>query len=332
MSSAKLVLARETEWMVPAALLTIGSAVFVLLEIPKYSGILPALLLLPMWMVAAAVMGAVLVLIKTAQMMIRGTDRPIGRWLRLASDERVLLAFVTFGMLLTGLNMIVFMCMKPLLNYLIPFWADPYLAAIDHAIFRTDPWRLLGFLNVGPLAIFYHRAWFALMIVTLLVVLTKPSSPEKSATLLTYFLLWSLFGPIVHTLLPAGGPVFYAQLGYGNRFGGLVMEQETQLAAHYLWRFYSTESFGGGAGISAMPSLHIATTAWMVIAVGQFARRWMLPMCAAAILIFLLSISLGWHYAIDGIVGAAGAYGLWKLCLALFSARSAAPQRVVQSL
>ena len=78
----------------------------------------------------------------------------------------------------------------------------------------------------------------------------------------------------------------------------------TREAAAYLWAIYSVQGFGGGAGISAMPSLHIATTAWIVMAIYIFARRWLAPVAGAAILIFLLSISLGWHYAVDGVVGA----------------------------
>jgi hypothetical protein len=57
----------------------------------------------------------------------------------------------------------------------------------------------------------------------------------------------------------------------------------------------------------------------MLLAVHRFARRWLVPMAAAGLLIFLLSISLGWHYAVDGIAGAAGAWGLWRMSLAAFS-------------
>ena len=60
-----------------------------------------------------------------------------------------------------------------------------------------------------------------------------------------------------------------------------------------------------------MPSLHIATTVWMVIAVASFARRWLVPMIGAATLIFLLSVSLGWHYAVDGVAGGGGAVVIW---------------------
>jgi hypothetical protein len=292
-------------------LLTLASAAFALVEIPDRSGIVPALLLLPMWMVAAGAMACVIVLIATVRMMLRGADHPVGYWLGFIVEHRARLLFVTVCMVLTGLNMITFMWIKPLLNYLVPFWADPYLASIDRAIFGIDPWRLFGWLNNYPMAIFYHRAWFALMILTLLTVLWRPASAEKSAVMLTYFVLWSIFGPAVHTLMPAAGPVFYARLGYGNAFSGLVSARETRQLADYLWRTYSGARFGPAAGISAMPSLHIATTVWMVIAVAIFERRWLVAMIPAAALIFVLSISLGWHYAIDGFVGGAGAVLIW---------------------
>jgi hypothetical protein len=55
-------------------------------------------------------------------------------------------------------------------------------------------------------------------------------------------------------------------------------------------------------------------------------------MTAAGLLIFLLSISLGWHYAVDGIAGAAGAWGLWRMSLAVFSVRLAAQQPAMRSV
>jgi hypothetical protein len=276
-------------------------------------------MLLPMWMVAAAAMGAVFILFRTAQMMIAGVERPIARWLTLISEQRRQLVFVIVGMLLAGLNMITFMWIKPLLNYLVPFWADPYLASMDYRIFHTEPWRSLSWLNNEFTSIFYHRAWFALIILLLLKVLSSPSSREKNAIMVTYFILWSLFGPIVHVLVPAAGPVFYERLGYGPGFAALQQPEETRQAADYLWRLYTGAKFGPASGISAMPSLHIATTTWFVMAAYLFARRWFWPVFGAAILIALLSVSLGWHYAIDGIVGGAGALLILLLSRRVFN-------------
>jgi PAP2 superfamily protein len=317
----------ELEWVIPGVLLTLASAAFALIEIPDYSGMVPALLMLPMWMLAAAGMTCVMLLIATFRMMLHNEERPIAHWIGFLVENRGRLLFVTACMILTGLNMITFMWIKPLLNYLVPFWADPYLASLDHAIFGTDPWRLLWWLNNHPMAILYHRAWFALMTLTLLRVLWCPASAEKSAVMLTYFILWSVFGPVGHSLLPAAGPIFYGRLGYGDAFSGLVSARETTQLADYLWRTYSGAKFGPAAGISAMPSLHIATTVWMVIAVAIFARRWLVPMIFAASLIFMLSVSLGWHYAVDGIAGGAGAVAIWYALSVLLDRISSSERR-----
>lgn len=63
-----------------------------------------------------------------------------------------------------------------------------------------------------------------------------------------------------------------------------------------------------------MPSLHIATVAWIYLVFrGQKPR--LAPIAALfGIYIFALSIALGWHYAIDGILGALGAIGCQWLC------------------
>lgn len=312
----------EASWLVPAIVLTLASGVFALAMLPDHSNVVPALGLLILWCVVAALIWAVCGRHGILSMLLARVENPIGhltRTLRAAWPKALL---ITFAMVLAGLNMVTFMWTKPLLNVLVSFWADPLLADIDHALFLGhDPWRFLSWLNSMPMAIFYHRGWFALMIITLLFVLSRPPSREKSAILLCYFLLWSVFGPVVHALLPAGGPIFYEQLGYGDRFAAIPLPEDMVKISDYLWMTYATGGFGAGSGISAMPSLHIATTAWMVLAIQLHAPRWTKAIAAVGLLIFLLSISLGWHYAVDGIVGSAGAVGLYWLCHRLLDRR-----------
>ena len=317
---------RERDWLVPSIALTLASGAFGIALIPDYSGILPAVGIVPLWMMAAAILGSFYGFFAMAAARV---ESPLGRARTYFTAEWRRPAFLAFCLLLAGINMTTFMWVKPLLNYLVPFWADPMLADTDRALFLgTDPWALLTWLNSTPMAIFYHRGWFALMILTLIVVVSARPSPEKSAAMLTYFVLWSIVGPAIHALLPAAGPVFYAQLGYGDRFADLQAVPETMEVATYLWTIYAGEGFGPGSGISAMPSLHIATTAWMIIAVGRFAPRWTVPMAVAGLLIFLLSISLGWHYALDGIVGGAAAWLCYRGLRAFFAGRLQREPRV----
>jgi membrane-associated phospholipid phosphatase len=79
-----------------------------------------------------------------------------------------------------------------------------------------------------------------------------------------------------------------------------------------LWRNYLT-GHGVVNGISAMPSMHVGTSvlfAMLGFASGKRWAGWLLAIFAA--LIFIGSIHLGWHYAIDGYAGAlVAAFGWW---------------------
>jgi hypothetical protein len=293
--------------------LTVALGACALVLMPNYSGVLPALLIMPLWLIVSAILAFVLGFARMAHARV---PSPVAHVVRSVRDDWRQLLGLAAGVTMAGLNMVAFMWAKPLLNRYVPFWADPWLAEFDRLLFLgQDPWRLLGWLNSMPMAIFYHRGWFALMIVTLLMVLSRPPSPQKSAIMLSYFLLWSVAGPLIHVLLPAAGPVFYERLGYGDTFAAIPLPEEMAVMSDYLWSVYTGAQFGPGSGISAMPSLHIATTVWMVLAFTMFARRWTWIVAAPGALIFLLSISLGWHYAVDGIVGGLAALGCYALCL-----------------
>jgi hypothetical protein len=316
----------ERGWLLPSLLLTFASGALALLIMPNYSGVLGALGLLPLWLFVSAALASVTAL---ARMILAGVQSPFAHISETVRTRWRWLLMIGVGITIAGLNMIAFMWMKPLLNWFVPFWADPMLARADRLLFLGhDPWVFLDWMNSIPAAIFYHRGWFAMMIITLLVVLSQPASARKSAVMMTYFLLWSVVGPVVHILMPAAGPVFYERLGYGDAFAGIRVPEEMTRMSDYLWNVYQGDQFGPGSGISAMPSLHIATTAWMIIAIYVLARRWTAPMAALGLLIFLLSISLGWHYAADGIVGGAFALGCYVLCLRFYEGRMKVPARV----
>ena len=316
----------ERSWLIPSAVLTTAMGATALAIMPDRSVVIPALKMLRLWLISSAVLAAIA---GFASMMRAGVTDPVAFIRRSLVKQWPQLLMMACGVALAGLNMIAFMWTKPLLNYFVPFWADPLLAAFDRALFLgRDPWTLFDWLNTMPMAIFYHRGWFGLMIVTLLFVLSRQASPQKSALMLTYFLLWSIVGPLIHILFPAAGPVFFAQLGYGNAFAAIPLPEEMVKMTGYLWDCYRGIRFGPGSGISAMPSLHIATTAWMVIAFRVLAPRWTWAIAAPGLLIFLLSISLGWHYAADGIVGAAAALACYKVALNYYASKPADAQQL----
>jgi len=299
----------ERQWIVPSVAITLLSGGAGISLIPDRSGLWPALAILPAWMCCAALIAAVYGFL---WMAVNGVERPVAEFRRIFIEHRRQVLAVAGVMLLAGLNMIAFMWVKPLLNYWMPFSADVWLANADNVLFLGhDPGRLLSAFAFPQAGLVYHPVWFALIILSLLIVATAPPSPEKSAAMLSYFALWSAVGPIIHSLLPAAGPVFYERLGLGDRFAAVDGGAETRQVADYLWNIYATRSFGAGAGISAMPSLHVTMAAWTVIVARTFAPRLTMPMAACALLIAILSVALGWHYAVDGIVGAGAALGCY---------------------
>jgi hypothetical protein len=79
-----------------------------------------------------------------------------------------------------------------------------------------------------------------------------------------------------------------------------------------LWGFYQKSDFGIGHGISAAPSMHVAST-WLVARMLQ--RYGRIP----AILgwsffgvILVGSVHLGWHYALDGYIAILLAWLIWR--------------------
>lgn len=286
-------------WERPSLIITAAMWVLALLLMPISGviGVPPFFALLPSWMGLAGFLSLLALMAFVVGMMRKGEDRPIST---IAGLDWRRATWVAGWTLIAGLHMAAFMSIKPQLNYLVPFTADPLLATIDASLFFGDPYRHLLWLNSAVTADYYHRGWFVGVVAVLLWQLCRAPGANKSANLLAYFLIW-LSGPAIHSLLPAGGPIFFDELGYGARFELLTPPQEIQGIADYLWRTYSTREFALGAGISAMPSLHIATVAWVVMCCAN--TRWSWLAWPYAISIFLLSISLGWHYAVDGILG-----------------------------
>ena len=80
-----------------------------------------------------------------------------------------------------------------------------------------------------------------------------------------------------------------------------------------LWDNYQNNKVGMGSGISAMPSMHVATATLMALFGWQYSRIAGIVLTLYALVIFIGSVHLGWHYALDGYVGALGAALVWWL-------------------
>jgi hypothetical protein len=248
----------------------------------------------------------------------QGEPRPARR---LFADFPRCYGFV-LGTVLIAVQMAVLTWTKIMLPLARPFWADPLLAGIDHAIFRTDPWRIANALFgwAAPTIDGAYVTWMLVKFASLGVVLAMPESRRKSQALLSYFLILACTA-LGQYLLSSAGPVFYARLGFGDRFAALPIKPWVQVASSYIWRDYLRAGGDVGTGISAMPSLHVAIALWFALVVRAYAPR----MAGIGYLYFALiligSVLLGWHYAVDGMAAIAIALVSWRVAGALPFAR-----------
>ena len=73
--------------------------------------------------------------------------------------------------------------------------------------------------------------------------------------------------------------------------------------------------FNPTRGVAALPSLHVAAHLLFALWCRRFARPLYLLFLIGTVLTFLGSIVTGWHYAVDGYLGAALAWGsYWLAC------------------
>ena len=67
------------------------------------------------------------------------------------------------------------------------------------------------------------------------------------------------------------------------------------------------------SGISAMPSMHVAMASLFAIGGFQRSRALGVVFSVYAVMIWIASVHLGWHYALDGVVGTVMMVALWLL-------------------
>ncbi|MDQ8755822.1 phosphatase PAP2 family protein [Sphingosinicella sp. LHD-64] len=225
-----------------------------------------------------------------------------------------------------------FNAFKQMVLPLAGFRFDPLFAAMDRTLFLGhDPWRVTHALLSSPAATglinaAYH-GWFVPMALGVMICAWLPDSSYRLRTqyLLSYIAMWIGVGSVLAFLLPAAGPCFYSHfVGPAPEFQALMnrlaADQATLGAPLSALTFQNglLDSFGSdtlrvGGGISAMPSVHNGLAALFAFAAFRLNRWAGWTMTAFAALIWIGSIHLGWHYAIDGIVSIALAWGIWTV-------------------
>lgn len=219
----------------------------------------------------------------------------------------------------------VFTYLKGTIPVVQPFSWDTTIMEWDRWLhFGRAPWEwlhpILGYAPITLiLAVCYHL-WFMVMwcLVTSLAFVRMPSV-LRTQFFLAFMLTWGVGGNLMAIILSSAGPPYYALIGnspdpftqllcYLHTLNEIVPLGviDTQML---LWDGYQGK--GLKLGISAMPSMHNASALLFALTCWHINRKLGIALFIFTGLIFLGSIHLAWHYAIDGYVGFAIVLLFW---------------------
>jgi PAP2 superfamily len=274
---------------------------------------LPAMLLLPLiWC------GLVAIAITRRQV-----DRPFIAMRRMIFINR---HWIVRGLMLMMIILVIgraFNSYKIAISEYVPFYADDIFIKMDRAIFGVDPWLYTHAL-IGPLGTAIidriYTLWFVVMLLVLGCFCFTRDLELQVRGFLSYLLTWGLLGIYMATVFSSVGPCFYEQY-YGKSDFSALMQSLRERHNIYEIRSifamdYLTKSMGKdriAAGISAMPSMHVAIAYLCFLVTKDYNRHFVVKMMMFLFFFVILigSVHLGWHYAVDGIAGIIGVGLIW---------------------
>lgn len=220
-----------------------------------------------------------------------------------------------------------FTSLKSGLARLHPYSWDATIGGWDRALFGQDAWRVLQPMLGHPPITFalsvLYSGWHVAMLTLfggLCFSLGRPAL--RAQALLALVACWALLGTWAATALASVGPCFVGPMHVAAPDGFAPQAAYLEAANRQLpiWEFVEQNRLldaaaAGkpvlGSGISAMPSMHVAVAMLMMLVAWRFGRRAGIVGSVYFVIILLGSVHLGWHYAMDGLAGAAGAWLLW---------------------
>jgi hypothetical protein len=216
---------------------------------------------------------------------------------------------------------------QPTIPVLHHFTWDVPLDALERALHGGRPaWEWFRPLVTNDWAIHaldavYFGLWPVAMLAAAVVPIIVPESFVRRRYVVASALTWYVGGVLAELLFSSGGPVYFGYIVRGpNRYAELMAylaaaNHQAPLTSFGLqqrmWISYTHRLDAFAIGVAAMPSLHVGSMTVLTCACFTV-RRWLgVLLTIATLLVFLGSVALGWHYAIDGYAGALMAVGGW---------------------
>lgn len=254
-----------------------------------------------------------------ALLMVRERpEAPVRRLVEAAAANRERILIAILGSQLLAFGSAAFGSLKAGIPRATPFWLDGPLANVEARIFGGDAWAAAHAL-FGWAVPFFDRLYATFVgthILAVLFLLAARPSLLKSRALVSLSLAWLVLGVVGAYALSSAGPIFYDPLYGGERFAPMLamLGKDAPIAtftADALWSMHQSGVPRFGNGISAMPSMHVALTLWLALVVKGTRLA---PLgWAYLVTVWVGSVLLGWHWFLDGAVGAAGMLAIWAV-------------------
>lgn len=221
---------------------------------------------------------------------------------------------------------LAFSAWKQALVHIAPFTWDSTLYAVSVALHGRPLWEWFSGVYTMPwllsaIDVLYAPVWGAVTFGTTAAIAWSTRPQLRRRYFLTLLFMWICLGSVLAAAFGSGGPILYHLFVDGtNPYEPLRRSLEAHpslvalAVARDLEHVYRANDWHVGAGISAMPSLHVAQ-ATLTALVLRDGRPW--PWAVAGwtyvAAITAASVILGWHYAIDGYVSIALTAFFWYL-------------------
>ncbi|WP_299944478.1 phosphatase PAP2 family protein [uncultured Ruegeria sp.] len=251
-----------------------------------------------------------------------------------------IVCFLSIGFLMTS-----FTCLKNMIPQINPFSWDIFFSQLDQTLHGGyDVWRLLWPVLGNPyittiINVAYHL-WFVLIYITMFVASFDKRNPQRGMVYLVAFaLVFILGGNILATIFSSVGPVYFEHFGFGDTYVQQMQNLRELNQISPVWALAVHENLlmafqDGGIvkGISAMPSMHVASSVIMALFAFRYSRWLGWAFTIFAFLILVGSVHLAWHYAVDGYLAILVALFCWWLANALTKRFYTAPETTSQQI
>lgn len=255
-----------------------------------------------------------------------------GEWMRrFARGLPMLVALIVF--------MPAFSAIKSAIARFTTYSWDPTWIAADRAIHGTDAWRLLqpvlGFPIVTSMLSVVYFVWFFLVYSGSIYFCFLARDAELRARyFIAYIATWTVCGVCFAIAFASVGPCFVgalqgihtfdAQMAYLNaaneHYPVLILQAE-----RFILNAQINADHGLGAGISAMPSMHVAMAMLFALAIAPQSKLAKIGGFGFFVTTQIATVHLAAHYAVDGYVASIATLALWMIArpLARWVARGA---------